>query len=171
MCYVMVLWQLTCACVNLQHLQTKSNYPCTPPQIWYNYISYPHPSPPPLCPIVCIAILSHDVKVYLSPYQITVEGTVLIHLHSFEWCTLTRIHNIVYFLIARTHTHKIGWFLLSHTHSQTPFWESDQTVCVVSFPPFSLPLSSPSPLPLPPFLSTSSCFYFYYRVQSLHLLV
>lgn len=108
MCYVMVLWQLTCACVNLQHLQTKSNYPCTPPQIWYNYISYTHPSPPPLCLgiglIVCIAILSHDVKVYLSPYQITVEGIVRIHLHSFEWCTLTRIHNMVYFLITRTHT-------------------------------------------------------------------
>ena len=82
-----------------------------------NQASCIHPSPPTqsLCtrPIMCIAILSYDVRLYQSPYRITVEDIVLIRLHNFEWCTLTRIHNIEQFFIVRTHT--------QHTHNEVIF--------------------------------------------------
>ena len=158
-------------CNSSVHVYTYSTFkrsqisPCTPPQIWYNYTSYTRPSPPPLClsigPIVCIAILSHDVKVYLSPYQITVEVFVLIHLHNFEWCTLTRIHNIVYFLIARSHTHTQNRVILV-VHPTPRLPSGNQTRLCVWSPSLPLHSLSPSPSPSPSFPS-----YFFPFVSAL----
>lgn len=86
-----------CVCKLTVPLKQSQIIPFTPPQIYQLSILYTPFSPTTVLRYRTNHVYCNSVVLcglYQSPYRITVEDIILIHLHNFEWYMLTRIHNI-----------------------------------------------------------------------------